>query len=292
MFARAALVLALILSASTLDAQPADRFITVNGLRIHYLEWGDPANDPLLLVHGIGRIAHTYDPIAPAFTDRYRVLAIDMRGHGDSDWSPDGAYTVHDYTSDIQAMAEALDLRNIVISGNSTGGRVAQLFAGLEPDRVAAVIVEDVGPERPLSIANRLAVQIEREDASGWASVEALIGELESTNRRTQPDVLGVWARFGSKTRDDGRVVWKRDPAIGNDFVPLQHWPYVGRITAPVMYVLGGSSTIVPAETVAELRRVLPQVRIITMPGLGHYPGQEEPDNFVAIVKGFLGSLR
>jgi pimeloyl-ACP methyl ester carboxylesterase len=278
----------LVASAVAGYAQPADRSITVNGIEIHYLEWGDEANPPLIMLHGIGRIAHTFSHIAPHFADDYHVMAIDMRGHGDSGWSPDGAYLVRDYVSDIEAMAEEMELRNIVIWGNSTGGRVAQMFAGLQPDRMAAVIVEDVGPERPRSIANRLAGQIERDDANGWASVEELTDQLLRQNSRTNPDVTRAYARFGSKLRDDGRIAWKRDPAIGNDFVPLQHWPYIRRIASPIIYILGGNSSIVPVETQAELRRVLPQVEIVTMPGLGHYPSEENSEGFLEIVGRFL----
>ncbi len=281
-----------LIAATAAGAQPAEGVVRVNGIDIRYLEWGDPSNPPLIMLHGIGRIAHTFAHIAPGFAGDYHVMAVDMRGHGDSGWAPDGAYSVGDYTGDIVAMADAMDLRGIVIWGNSTGGRVAQMFAGLEPDRVAAVIVEDVGPERPRSIANRLAVQIEREDAEGWASVDALTEQLLAQNPRTEPDVIRAYARFGTRARADGRIVWKRDPAIGGDFVPLQHWPHIRRIRAPIIYVLGGNSTIVPVETQAELRRVLPEVQIVTMPGLGHYPSQEDTEGFLEIVDAFLGRLR
>ncbi len=285
-------IVTLTIASVAARAQPVDRFIRVNGIDIHYLEWGDPSNPPIIMLHGIGRIAHTFAHIAPRFAADYHVMAVDMRGHGDSGWAPDAAYTVRDYVSDIEAMADALDLEDIVIWGNSTGGRVAQMFAGLRPERVGAVIVEDVGPERPRSIANRLAVQIEREDAEGWASVAALAEELIAGNPRSEPDVMRAYARFGTRARADGRIVWKRDPAIGNDFVPLQHWPHIRRIRAPIIYVLGGNSTIVPIETQAELRRVLPEVQIVTMPGLGHYPSQEDPEGFLEIVDAFLGRLR
>ena len=103
----------------------------MNGLRIHYLEWGAADKPPLIMLHGIGRIAHTFDHIAPHFASRYHVMAVDMRGHGDSAWDPKGAYLVEDYVKDIEGLAQQLRLRNIVIWGNSTGGRVAQVFAGL-----------------------------------------------------------------------------------------------------------------------------------------------------------------
>ncbi len=79
-----------------------------------------------------------------------------MRGHGDSDWDPQGAYLVEDYVKDIEGLVAQLQLRNIVLWGNSTGGRVAQVFAGSHPELVSAVIVEDVGPERPREISDRL----------------------------------------------------------------------------------------------------------------------------------------
>src|SRR5262245_27331478 len=82
-------------------AGPADRFITVNGLRLHYLEWGDASRPPMILLHGIARHAHTFDHIAPELARTRRVLAFDMRGHGDSAWSPEGAYLVQDYVKDL-----------------------------------------------------------------------------------------------------------------------------------------------------------------------------------------------
>src|SRR5438874_2647234 len=150
-------------------AVPADRFVTVNGLRIHYLDWGNPDKPPFIMLHGIGRIAHTFDHLAPRFAGNYHVLAVDMRGHGDSDWDPKSAYLVEDYVKDIEALVAQLGLRNLTLLGNSTGGRVVQVYAGLHPANVKAVIVEDVGPERPASIANGFARQVEQ-DAAGWSS--------------------------------------------------------------------------------------------------------------------------
>ena len=84
----------------------------------------------------------------------------------------------------------------------------------------------------------------------------------------------------------------KRDPDIEKGFVPTEIWRFVKTIRAPIVYVLGGASTIVPAQTQEELRRVLPQVEIVTMPGLGHYPNEEDREGFTAIVDRFLKALR
>src|SRR3979409_517774 len=85
------LMLSVWVSAALSQAtQPADRFITVNGLRLHYLDWGNDTKPPMILLHGIGRVAHTFDHLAPHFSSNYHVMAVDMRGHGDSGWDPQG----------------------------------------------------------------------------------------------------------------------------------------------------------------------------------------------------------
>jgi esterase len=293
MFKRTAVVIAFLFAYSSASAQtPKDRFATVNGLRIHFLDWGTEGKQPLILLHGIGRVARTFDHLAGHFSSNYHVIAVDMRGHGDSAWDPKGAYLVEDYVKDIEALASQLQLRNIVIWGNSTGGRVAQVFAGLHPELVAGVISEDVGPERPREIAESGTNRMKQEDERGWASEEELLGQLKASNARTAEEVLNAYVRYGSKRRPDGRVIWKRDPNIANGFVPTELWRFVREIKSPIIYILGGRSTIVPAATQQQLRETLPQVQIVTMPGLGHYPSEENAKDYLAIVDKFLGAIR
>src|SRR6188474_577144 len=133
------------------DRQPVDRFLDVNGLRIHYVDWGGNEK-PLVMVHGLDRVARTFDHLALRLSPAHHVIAVDMRGHGDSGWDPQGRYLVEDYVRDIEGLVDQLKLRDIVMWGNSTGGRVAQVLAGTRPELVSAVIVEDVGPERPREV--------------------------------------------------------------------------------------------------------------------------------------------
>src|SRR6476620_6372140 len=120
-----------------------DRFATVNGIRLHYLDRGAADKPAMILVHGNERHAHTFDHIVGEFTQDYRVIALDMRGHGESGWSPDAAYLV----KDLSGLIPQLGLTRVTLWGNSTGGRVVQVYAGLNPDKVERVISEDVGPE-------------------------------------------------------------------------------------------------------------------------------------------------
>jgi esterase len=268
-------------------ARPEDRFVTVGDLRLHYLDWGNAGAPPLVLLHGIDRIAHTFDHVAPRFTGRYHVIAMDLRGHGDSGWDPQARYLVEDHVGDLEGLVRTLGLRNITLWGNSTGGRVVQVFAGLHPELVAAVIAEDVGPERPRSIADAYARRVKQEE-NGWASAEELLAQMRAAAQPLPDAVLEPYVRYGTKRRDDGRVVWKRDPNLVKGFVETELWRSVRAIRAPILYVLGGRSTIVPPATQEELKKALPQVRIVTMPGLGHYPSDEQPEAFARIVDEFL----
>jgi pimeloyl-ACP methyl ester carboxylesterase len=275
------------IAANGQSAAPADRFVEVNGLRLHYVDWGGEGKQPLVMIHGLDRVARTFDHVAAQFTAGYRVLAIDMRGHGDSGWDPQGRYLVEDHVGDLEGIVAQLGLRELVLWGNSTGGRVVQVFAGKHPDLVSHVISEDVGPERPRQIADNYAKRVEQERA-GWASTEELLAQLRKANPRMSPTVLDAYVRYGTRKRADGRIEWKRDPQLVKGFVATDLWRFVRNIKAPVLYILGGRSTIVPAETQDELRKTLSNAQLITIPDVGHYPSDEQPEEVVRIVNRFL----
>jgi esterase len=201
---------------------------------------------------------------------------------------PKGAYLVEDYAKDLEAFINQLDLHNVVLLGNSTGGRVVQVYAGMHPERVARLISEDVGPQRTNEIASAFARRVAEED-KGWASEDELVASLMKTGGRISEDLQRNYAHFGSKRRDDGRIVWKRDPNLVKGFVPTDLWRFVSKIRCPTIYILGGASRIVPPETQQQLKQTLPDVRIVIMPGLGHYPHLEAPDEYIKIVQSFLG---
>jgi esterase len=285
-FASVVLVLAAAVPATS-QTPYADRYATVNGLRLHYLDWGASAKPALILLHGIARHAHTFDHLASNLARDYHVIALDMRGHGDSAWSPEGAYLVEDYVKDLESLVGQLGLRKLTLLGNSTGGRVVQVFAGLHPDLVERLIVEDVGPERPQDIADSFARRVQQE-ANGWASEDELVAQLVMQNRRTPEPLLRTYAHFGLKPQANGRLVWKRDPNLVKGFVSTELWAQVSKITSPTLYVIGGGSRIVPAETQQKLKQTLRDCEIVTMPGLGHYPNEEDTPGFLVILNKFL----
>jgi pimeloyl-ACP methyl ester carboxylesterase len=264
-----------------------DRFVTVNGLRLHVVDWGNAERQPMVLIHGLDRVARTFDPVAAHFAATHHVIAYDMRGHGDSAWDPQARYLVEDHAGDLAALVAELGLRDLVLWGNSTGGRVAQVFAGMRPDLVARLIAEDVGPERPRQIADAYAKRVAQEQA-GWASEAELATAVRKANPRMSRTVLDAYVRHGSRRRDDGRVVWKRDPNLVKGFVETDLWRFVRAVTAPTLYVLGGNSTIVAPATQDQLKKTLPRVSIVTLDGLGHYPSDEKPAEMLSLVDAFL----
>ena len=240
-------VLALALTAGAQHKAYRDQFVSVNGLRLHYLDWGNAGKPPLVMLHGIGRDAHSFDHIAPRFSSDYHVMAVDLRGHGDSAWHPDGAYLVDDMVKDLRRDWWTARPSRARAPREFDRWSRRQVYTGLHPDRVRALIVEDVGPERPADIAAGFARRVQQ-DANGWSSEDELVAQLRGQDAKTSEELLRAHARSATKRRDDGRLVWKRDPNLVKGFVVTELWQYVRRITSPTLYVLGGRSTIVSAR--------------------------------------------
>src|SRR5262245_14036222 len=133
-----------------------DKFIAINGLQLHYVEWGSPVNPSLVLLHGFQSNAHTWDTFSQAMADTYHVLALDQRGHGDTSWAPDGNYASESSVSDIAGFITALHLAPTVVIGHSMGGRHAAMLAAAHPEQVTKVVIVDTAAEFP---AARLATR-------------------------------------------------------------------------------------------------------------------------------------
>src|SRR3989442_5421475 len=124
-----------------------DRTVILQGQRFHYTEWGEATAPALVLPRGVPGHARTWDDEAGALASRYRVLALDQRGHGDSDPAANGDYTVAAMAGDLAAFADTLELARLSIVGLSMGGRVAIAFGGQHRSRVDRLVVVDIGPD-------------------------------------------------------------------------------------------------------------------------------------------------
>ena len=152
----------------------------------HYLDWGQPDAPPVLMLHGMAQSAHTWDFSALALGDRYRLLALDQRGHGDSDWAPDGDYSLDAHLGDIGAFVEAMGLRDLVMVGLSMGGRNAFSFAALRPEIVKALVIVDIAPVSGRSGASAIRNFIERVDELD--TFEEFVDRVKGYNPRRSRD--------------------------------------------------------------------------------------------------------
>jgi len=267
---------------------PVDRYFRSGDLRIHYLDWGNDRATPLVLLHHISSNAHTWDFFARNVCGTYRVLAMDMRGHGDSDWAGESNYTTEHYTADVGALIQHLDLRNVILLGGSTGGRVALVTGALHPDRSAALIMEDVGAVRPASISHGFADRVAGGDPE-FDTVEEWARSLQARSERTPSHCFQHLALHGTKRLPTGKLGLKRDVLIQRDFGPLELWHYVERVRAPFLLLVGSESAIVGQDQQARFRQIRPDIEIVTVQGAGHIIVHDKPEEFERVVLDFLG---
>src|SRR5437763_1180268 len=131
----------------TTRSQPAAKHLAINGLRLRYLEWGRPDALPVICVHGYTSSAEAFNALARRIQDRAHIIAMDVRGHGESAWSPDDAYQYADQAGDLAALVDQLGIGRFVLIGTSMGGVIAMVYASQYADRLRGLVLNDIGPD-------------------------------------------------------------------------------------------------------------------------------------------------
>lgn len=267
---------------------PIDQYFTSGNMNLHYLDWGNEGATPLLLLHHISSNAHTWDEFARRMREKYHVVALDMRGHGGSDWAGEGNYTTEHYAGDVASLVNSRGLEGVIVLGGSTGGRVGLVYAAQYPENVAALIMEDVGAVRPASISQGFADRVAAGDPE-FDTIEEWIAQLKGQNTRTPVRFFESLAVHGTKRLSNGKLGLKRDVAIQRDFVPLELWNYVEKVTAPFLLLVGSESVIVGSDQQERFRAIIPDIEIVTVQDAGHIIVHDKPEEFEEIVRRFLG---
>ncbi|SNS56966.1 Pimeloyl-ACP methyl ester carboxylesterase [Sphingomonas laterariae] len=289
-----------------MNQAPRDGWITTQRLRLHHVEWGDPAAPPLILVHGGRDHARSWDAIASAFADRFRVIAPDLRGHGDSDWVSDGSYEMADLVADMAALFDGLGIARASVVGHSLGGNVALRHAGTYPDRVSRLIViEGLGPSPKVAaeiaarpIADRMRDWIGKQhrmsaaEQRSYDSIDAATARMMAANPRLSPDLARHLTVHGSRTGDDGRVRFKFDPAVGNmspaDISQAEKHALWAAVTCPVILAYGKDSWASnPAEDGRD--RHFRDASTALFDDAGHWLHHDRRDAFIAMMQDFIG---
>jgi pimeloyl-ACP methyl ester carboxylesterase len=267
------------------------RSLQVGALRLSCLEWGEPGRPPLGFLHGGSAHAHWWDRVAPAFGDRFHVIALDQRGHGESDWADPPAYATENFATDLLGVLDALGWRRAILVGHSMGGHNAMSFSAWHPDRVSALVIVDSRPSIPTDRLARLRTRGQR-TLRPYPTQEAAAQSFRLLPRETvaDPDFLRHLGRAGVVERD-GQWVYRFDPSSNGSRQPVDAWTLIDRITAPTLIVRGELSPNLPPDVVARLRAgIRGTTSFAEIPGSYHHLVLDNPTAFVQALATFLAS--
>jgi esterase len=272
---------------------PTEQYADAHGLRLHYLEWGDTAAHPIVLLHGGALTAHTWDVVCLGLLPNYRCIVPDLRGHGDTEWAPDGDYSPDAYRRDLEGLLAHLGIQRCILIGNSLGGMTALRFAAERKpaDQPEALVLVDVGPE--MREAGRQRLRSFTGGAREMDSVEDFVERAMAFNPLRRRDVLRRSLLHNLRQLPSGKWTWKYDPNRFGKVVSsaADRWNDVRRITCPTLVVRGGRSDMFHDEDAEKLATALQDGRWVRIDQASHTVQGDQPLALVDAIRAFLSSL-
>ncbi len=260
-------------------------------VKLHHLDWGNEGQHPIVLVHGSRLHAHVWNDFSSRFKDRFHIVAVDQRGHGDSGWCTRGRYDLEDFYEDLRAVIVARGLTHFTLIGHSLGGRVSMLYAARHHAQLERLVLVDITPGRPFAATpgadlSRITETPGPRDFESEAEAIAYLGKLLS---RAPAHVIEDSVRFGMRQTASGRYTWKYDPALLQRApATIDLWSMVQSIPTPTLLQYGSHSKVVSAELAEKLGQTMPQCTIERIEKAGHALFTDQPDAFAASVGRFL----
>ena len=281
---------------------PRRRHFVHDGLRLHYWEWGDPKEGTYVFVHGIRDQGRSWEPFIAALIDGglpiKHAVALDLRGHGDSEWpSMSRGYQHEDFLTDLAGLVKHLDKEALTIIGHSLGGSMCLLYAAAFPAKVKRlVLLESLGPfarsdeEVPDIIAERLKGRDYVEIPFPHESLEGAAKSLQKTFPLIPDDVALQMARHGTNYKG-GRYRWKYDPVLRYRTTTAmsegQIEAFIRRLKCPILFVYGTESDFMKSVR-GHRAQLFPNAQIVPVQGAGHHIAHEKPKELAQIVVPFL----
>ena len=272
---------------------PRANFVVINQLKLHYIEWGSETDDKVLLLHGLTGCAASWTPLANHLAEGKHVLALDLRGHGDSQWPRLDNYTTQDFVSDVAGFVESLGIREIAVVGHSMGAIVAVAYTALHPDRVSRLVIVDMGPEVNQAGIKRMLEQrsIRREE---YASLQEVIEYLRLGDPFAKPELLELEAKYVTKRLPNNKLTWKHDKRLDEligkrgKLEVADWWGLITDITCPTLVIHGSESDLLEYEIAAEMANTMLKATLAEIEGAGHNVPMDKPDVFEKVVSNFL----
>lgn len=274
-------------------------------LKLHYVDWGNPEAPPMILLHGGLDHCRNWDWIARELRKDYHIIAPDLRGHGDSQWSPDGSYSMAAYVYDLAQLIHQQKLTPVTIVAHSLGGSIALRYAGIYPENVARLVViegmvrsneRELGrPEKTIDVRMREWIEAQRalsgRQPRRYASIEDALARMQAENRHLSPERARHLTIHGISQNEDGSYSWKYDN-YARSIAPVDLtaddlkllW---GQIKCPTLLIHGRESWFPnPAET-GQIKYI-PGARAVSLENAGHWVQHDQHDRFLGEVQQFL----
>jgi pimeloyl-ACP methyl ester carboxylesterase len=259
------------------------------GVKLHYLDWGTDG-PPLILIHATGFLARLWQPIAEQLASRYRVIAYDQRGHGDSD-KPQNGYVFETFAADLQALIEGLGLERPIAAGHSAGASTIAVHAALYPGVISrAVLIEPILPERAsLDGESNARAEAARKRRAVWSSTDEM---FESYGSRPpfdtwREDLLHVYVEEGTRQREDGQVELKCPPELEAKYYEAVRlagfWPLLPKVQCPTLFVWGADNDL-RSRMGEGLENEVPNSHTVSIPDTTHFLVMEKPDELAALL--------
>ena len=284
---------------------PTSQSFMSQRLRLNYVDWGNPDAPPLILQHGGRDHCRSWDWVAEALRDDWHVIAADLRGHGDSAWSPEGYYGVDAFVYDFAQFVRTLGYDEVTIVSHSLGGNIATRFTGLYPEKVRRLVnIEGLGPSPEMQdrimadpMADRLRKWIaDKHNSAGrmprrYPTIEAAYARMREENGFLSDEQARHLTRHGVNRNEDGTWSWKFDNYLNvwpaNDISYDEQARLWEAITCPVLLLYGEDSWASNPDKDGRSSHFC-DARVVEYANAGHWLHHDQFDRFMGDVKAFI----
>ncbi len=265
-----------------------------DGLRLHYRDYAGPASrPPIICIPGLTRNARDFEGVAARLAGDWRLICVDLRGRGESGYAKDPmTYVPLTYLQDMEALIAELKLKRFILFGTSLGGLITMLLAASGAQRIAAALLNDIGPDLESRGLERIRSYVGRpQNWPTWLHAARAICEVQKDRYpKWELDQWIVYAKRLCKLTPSGRIVLDYDMRIAEPFklpggeTGFDLWPAFRSLNGiPSLVVHGAESDLLSAAAVARMTAEVPSMESVTVPDVGHAPTLEEPEAIEAI---------
>ena len=264
------------------------------GVTVHCVEWGERDAMPVVLLHGLRAYGYWFEEFGEVAGSRYRVIAPDVRGRGESGWASDGAYTTDAYVGDLERLVGHLGLRRFALGGHSLGGVIAANYAARHADQIAALLILEMSPEAHPAGLERIKRELAETPAqfASWDKARAFLRRLHP---RASARNLETRLRRMLKETAAGSIGWRLDPAILNPSrtpdPPSRTWTALEAVRCPTLVVRGALSDILMRDMCEQMVKRVPGSRWVEIPDAAHMVLEDNPAACAAAMLEFLATV-